>query len=89
MTDRHLPLALQISLTKEGLKSLSIAKAQIERRMMLTERGINEMYDSEAKTCAWERYSELEVDLENVKEKIKANEDWLVDVGAKGWGIKI
>lgn len=79
----------KIMLCEAALAALHPLRKEHERWIRVVGIGIEGMYDSEQKTRAIERLGEYEIDLENVKEKIKAIEDWLVDVGAKGWGIKI
>lgn len=83
------PHSIQVKLAQEGLKSLLVAKAKHEQILA-------HMYDLAAdheNTPEYEKYSERiethEIDLNNIKEKIYAIENWLIDVGAPGWAKKL
>lgn len=89
MTSKASDREAQIMLCEAALAALHPLQREYERHIKLLSNGIEEMYDSPEKVRAIERLGEDEIDLENIKEKIKAVETWLVDVGAKGWGIKL
>jgi len=89
MHAKQLPLMVRIQMVETNLNHLNRSKANIETRIKLVERGIAEMMESPEKLDRQQFLEYLEESHNNIKEKINALENWLVDVGAPGWGTKL
>jgi len=89
MHAKQLPMNDRIKIAEASLSYLNRQKEIIETRIKLFELGISEMYESQAKLDREQALEHIEMEHDNIKEKIYAIENWLVEIGAPGWGTKL